>query len=437
MTRNGQSAFTAKSSDVVLPSGPIAALDVGSTTITCMIAEASRPAQGQDYRQALHIVGLGQTAARGMRGGNVASVEDAERAIRVAVDGAERNARKAINAVYVNISGGRAASQSTSANVQTQTGVVSPRDLESCVSLALAKCDIGKRHVLHVNAVSYALDGIESDRPPLGMHGQVLGVTVGVVTVDAAQLRNLSMAVERAHLRVAGFALAPYAAGRGVLLGEEMADGSLVIDLGGATTSYAFFRNGNLAAAGQVQVGGDHITADLAQGLNTTLAHAERLKNMFGSVLPFAHEDREAVAVPLLGERGLDAIQQVPKHVLNSIIMPRLEEIFELLRADIEAQHGGIAVRRVVLTGGASQLEGVRDYAAAQFGCLTRIGIPMVGGGISEPARHGGLAVCAGLLALALKPDRKITMPTAARDHIERQQLGYAQRVGRWLKDAL
>lgn len=438
MKRGGQVGLRQKSGEFAVASGPVAALDVGSSTITCLIADASgRAPQGQDYRQRLQILGIGQTASRGIRNGNIASVEDAERAIRVAVDAAERVARQPITSVHVNVSGGRPSSQTVSAMVKTQTGVVSPRDIETAVSAALSKAEVGRRHVLHLNPVSYGLDGVVAERPPLGMHGEVLGVEVGLVTVEAAHLNNLSLAVERAHLHVAGLSLAPYAAGRGVLLPEEMALGTLVLDMGGATTSFAMFRNGNLAASGAVNVGGDHVTADLAQGLATTLAHAERLKNMFGSVSPFALEDREIIAVPLLGERGVDAIQQVPKHVLASIILPRLEETFELLRKEVAAHGLDGSVARVVLTGGASQLDGVRDFAAAQFGCLTRLGLPMTGPGLPESARHGGIAVAAGLLALAIKPDRHMTMPSAARDHIERQQMGYAKRVGRWLKEAL
>ena len=197
------------------------------------------------------------------------------------------------------------------------------------------------------------------------------------------------------------------------------------------------FRNGNLAASGSVAVGAAHVTADIAQGLATTIAHAERLKTMFGSVLPFAHEDREMLAVPLLGERGVDAIQQVPKHVLNGIILPRVEELIEMVREDLSRHAPPEAITRVVLTGSGGQLQGVRDLAAHHFGCPVRIGQPILGQGAPEAAQQGGMAVSAGLLALSLKPDRRISMPTEAREMLERQQMGYARRVGRWLKEAL
>lgn len=438
MTRGSPLGFRSKVREAVVAPGPVAVLDLGSTKICCAIAEpAERFAQGQDYRNALRITGLGTTVSRGIKNGAISNIDEAERAIRIAVDAAERMAKQAVRTLHVNVSGGRPASLASAGHIRTQTGVVSPRDIENAVSAAIGKAEIGKRHVLHLNPVSYSLDGVVADRPPLGMHGDVLGVEVGIVTLDSSHLRNLNLAVERAHLKAVSFALSAYAAGRGTLFNDELALGTLVIDMGGGTTSYALFRNGNLAASGMVAVGACHVTADIAQGLSTTIAHAERLKTMFGSVLPYAHEDREMLAVPLLGERGVDAIQQVPKHVLNSIIVPRLEETFELLRQDF-SRHGSLeSVGRVVLTGGGSQLQGMRDFAGHHFGCSVRVGQPVFGQGSPEAALQGGMAVSAGLLALALKPDRRLAMPTQARERIERQQMGYARRVGRWLKEAL
>ena len=438
MTLGNPLGFRSKGREMTSPSGPVAVLDVGSTKISCVIAEpAERFAKGQEFRQALRVSGFGTTVSRGIKAGSIANIDDAERAIRVAVDAAERMAKQHVRSVHVNVSGGRPASLACSAHVRTQTGVVSPRDIETAVSAAIGKAEVGRRHVLHLNPVGYSLDGVSTDRPPLGMHGEVLGVEVGIVTLDAAHLRNLTLAVERAHLKVASLSLSAYAAGRGALLADELSLGTLVIDMGGATTSYAVFRNGNLSVSGLIAVGAGHVTADVAQGLTTTLAHAERLKTMFGSVLPFAHEDREMLAMPLLGERGVDSIQQVPKHVLSSIIAPRLEETFELIRQNLDRHVVPGSVSRIVLTGGGSQLQGLREFVGQMFGCAVRIGQPVLGQGAPEAVKQGGMAVSAGLLALALRPDRKLSMPTEARERLERQQMGYARRVGRWLKDAL
>jgi cell division protein FtsA len=219
---------------------------------------------------------------------------------------------------------------------------------------------------LHLMPVSFGRDGVESAAVPMGLHGASLTTEMGVVTVDPAALRNLSLTVERCHLSISGYAVSPYAAARGALAADERSLGTIVIDMGGGTTSVAIFKQGKLASAFVIPVGGMQVTSDVAQGLSTTLAHAERMKTMFGAVWPTGYEDREMLAVPLVGERGVDTVQKVPKSTLSAIIKPRIEEIFDMAiqRLNDNPQLAASA-GRIVLTGGASQLPGLRDLAAA------------------------------------------------------------------------
>jgi cell division protein FtsA len=418
----------------------LASLDIGTTKVCCVIAEAV-PARHKgliDAQPALKILGFGQTASRGVKAGAIINVDEAERAIRLAVDAAERMAERHIHAVHVNVSGGRPQSLVTRAAIRSQTGVISPRDADNAVSEAIAQVDVGARHVLHLMPVSFGLDGVESIDVPMGLHGAELSTEMGVVTVDPAALRNLTMTVERCHLSVSGFAVSPYAAARGALAADERSLGTIVIDMGGGTTSVALFKQGKLASAFVIPVGGLQVTSDVAQGLSTTLAHAERMKTMFGAVLPAGYEDREMLAVPLVGERGVDTVQKLPRSVLNGIIGPRIEEIFELVIQRLNEQPQLAATAgRVVLTGGASQLPGLRDLAAAMFGRPVRLGQPQPQAGMPELSRSNGFAAAYGLLALAASPDKHYAMPQAAQAAIDRSQLTYAQRVGRWLAEAI
>mgnify|MGYP000931702217 CR=1 FL=1 len=418
----------------------LASLDVGTTKICCVIADAlpSKHKGLTDAQPALKILGFGQTASRGVKAGSIINVDEAERAIRQAVDAAERMAERHINAVHVNVSGGRPLSQVTRGSVQTLGGVVSPRDADNAVSNAIAQVDVGQRQVLHLMPVAFSLDGVESPAVPMGLHGSTLTTDMGVVTVDPAALRNLSLTVERCHLSVSGFAVSPYAAARGALAADERALGTIVIDMGGGTTSVAIFRQGKLASAFVIPVGGMQVTADVAQGLSTTLAHAERMKTMFGAVWPAGYEDREMLAVPLVGERGVDTVQKLPKSALCAIIKPRIEEIFDLVIQRLNEQPQLAAMAgRVVLTGGASQLPGLRDHAQLMFGRQVRLGQPQPQAGMPEMARSSGFAAAFGLLNLAAQPDKLYAMPQAAQAAIDRSQLTYAQRVGRWLKEAI
>jgi cell division protein FtsA len=418
----------------------ISALDIGSTKICCLIAEVQPPRQkGQvDAKHLLKVIGFGQTASRGVRGGAIVDVNEAECAIRLAVDAAERMAQTAISDVYVSVSGGRPQSHCHSGKVRTQSGVVGPRDLENAVSAALAHVSVGKRTLMHLVPVGHSLDGVSNISTPLGMHGEVLGADVGVTTIEPTYLRNLELAVERAHLRGVGFVVAPYAAAKAALTPDEFSLGSIVIDLGGALTSVGLFNNGQLIAADSVPLGGMHVTSDIAQGLSTTMAHAERMKTLFGNVLPDGHGDREMLAVPMLGERGVDTVNKVPMSHLTSILRPRLEEIFELVRDKISGPtFASQAASRVVLTGGGSQMPGIRDLATAILGRQVRLGHAVALAGLPEHARHAGFAVATGTLCYALNPDRHYSVPQEAAVAFQRAQMGYVRRVGQWLAEAL
>ncbi len=418
----------------------IAALDIGSTKISCLIAEVQPPKMRGvfDPRQLIKVIGVGQTASRGIRAGTVVDVNEAECAVRIAVDAAERTAQTSISEVMVSVSGGKPASSCFSGRVRTQSGVVGPRDLDFAISQALSTIEIGKRTILHLSPVNHVLDGVSNIAQPLGLHGDALQSDIGVTTLEPSYLRNLSAAIERAHLHPAGFVLAPYAAAKAALTPDELSLGAIVIDMGGAVTSIAFMRNGKLVAADSLALGGQLVTNDVAQGLSTPLAHAERMKTLWGNVLPGGHGEREMLSVPLVGERGTDTIQKVPKSYLTNILQARLEEMFEMIRQRLEAPGfaaaGGM---RVVLTGGASQLSGLRELAAAMLGRPVRLGNAASLNGMPEHMRHAGFAVATGALVYAAAPDQHYAVPQEAQAHLQRANMGYARRVGQWLAEAL
>ena len=419
----------------------VAALDIGSTKISCLIARAtvSDPKSNIDPRQQLRILGFGQTLSRGVKFGAIIDIDEAERAIRLAVDAAERMAETAISDVYVSVSGGRVQSASFSARIQTQTGVVSPRDLDCAITTALSQVKVGKRTILHVQPNNYVLDGASEVNSPLGMHGDVLQADIGVTSVEPAYLRNVSLAVERSHLRSAGFVIAPYAAAKSCLTVDELQLGCTVIDMGGAITSIGHFSNGQLLAADTIMVGGGHVTSDIAQGLSTTIAHAERMKTMWGNVLAEGHGAQEMLAVPLLGERGADTVHKVPKSYLSNILRPRVEETLELIRDKIAAVPNSArsTTCRVVLTGGASQLTGLRELATAILGVPVRLGQPVGITNLPDRASNSAFAAVSGALVYAARPDRHFAIPQEAVAHFQRAQMGYARRVGQWLAEAL
>ncbi len=419
--------------------GLVAALDIGSTKISCVIGEVvsqnRRTADGTEA-SALRILGFGCQISRGTRSGAIVDLDQAERAIRLAVDAAERMAKRTIASVYVNVAGGRPQSNAYTATVETETGRVTAQDIEKATRAALAQGHQSGRRTLHTAPAQYHLDDARGVARPLGMFGKLLTAEVNVVSAEPAALRNLALVIERCHLSVADYVVAPYAASRAVLAEDETKLGATLIDMGGATTGIAAFNDDQLVFADVIPIGGMHITHDIARGLSTTIAHAERMKTLWGSAMATVIDDRETVAVPLLGERGIDTIYHAPKSMLTGIIRPRLEEILEMVRERIEqANFARLASSRMVLTGGGSELTGMREIAAQWLNRQVRLGAPLPIAGMPEGARSPAFATAMGLLNYALKPDVHHTAAVTRQAMAEREA-GYLRRVGKWIVDS-
>jgi cell division protein FtsA len=412
----------------------IAALDIGTTKIACLIAEVLKPKHGEEAAD-LRIRGFGHQASRGVKAGSVVDLEAADRVIRLTVDAAERMAGKTIGEVVVGVAGGRPRCDVFTGETRIMANDVGAVDKQRAISSALQKLDPGQRAVLHTAPVRYHIDDAHGIRDPLGMFGQRLSVEVNAVTVEPGPLRNLALAVGRCHLDVKDYVITPYAGARAVLAGDEFVLGSTYVEMGGGTTGIAAFHDGKLVFADVVPIGGQHITNDIARGLSTSIAHAERLKTLYGSALGAMNDERETLAVPLLGERGVDKIQQVPRSALVAIIRPRVEEILEIVRDRIVASaFGRLAGHRVVIGGGGSQLTGIREMAAQILNRPVRGGVQGPNHAMPESARSPSFAVAAGLLDYALKPDR--AMGFSGLEPHRSPGGNYISRVGKWIKES-
>jgi cell division protein FtsA len=320
--------------------------------------------------------------------------------------------------------------------VKARTGQVTQADIDAASQAALSQVRQGTRAILHAVPAQFHLDDARGVTSPLGMFGEELTVDVHTVLAEPAAIRNLALCLERCHLAIADHAMAPYAAAKSVLAEDELKLGVALIEMGGAVTSIAGFHDGHLVFADVIPLGGQHITNDIARGLSTTIAHAERMKTLWGSALASVVDEREMVAVPLLGERGVDTVHHVPKSMLTGIIRPRLEETFDMIRERIErASLSALAGSRVVLTGGASQLTGVRETASQWLNRQVRLGTPLPSLGLPDVARSAGFAVAAGLLVYGLKPDRHCDI-AADRGPETLEQRGYLCRVGKWIAES-
>lgn len=413
-------------------SGVVAALDVGSSKVSCFIAKVE-PGRMANGHVPMRVVGIGHQVSRGIRAGTVVDMDAAEEAIRIAVDAAERMAGITIREVLVTVSGGEPRSQTVGVKSKLQSSEVTDDDLARLIGHAQENFQPEGREVLHAIPTNYSIDDSRGVRDPRGMFCDKVGVEVHMVSTQRGALRNLEICVERCHLSVSGIAVSPYASGLACLVEDEMDLGVAVLDMGGGTTSLAVFFEGAMVYCDSVSIGGNHITNDIARGLSTPLAHAERMKTLYGSALASPSDEREMIDVPQVGETDSDSANHIPRSMLTGIIQPRLEETFELVRDRLEASgYGRLAGRRVVLTGGASQLNGARELAARMLDKQVRVGQPIRIAGLADATGGPAFSACAGLLSYS----QMSPLEAAAHDPDgEAAPRGHIRKLGRWLKE--
>ncbi|MCG5244276.1 cell division protein FtsA [Azospirillum doebereinerae] len=409
--------------------GIVAALDVGSTKVCCIIARMDEPGS-------FRVIGVGHQIATGIRAGSIIDMEAAETSIGAAVHAAEQMAGETIRDVVANLSMGHPRSHAFNAQIPVYGQEVTEGDIRRAMAHARTLQAGPDQTLIHTIPLGFNLDAARGIRDPRGMYGNQLGAQLHVVTASSGAIRTLRTCVARCHLDIESMVVSPFASGLACLVEDEMEMGAACIDIGGGGTTISIFSEGNLVWTGAVPLGGRHVTNDIAHGLATPLVHAERLKALYGSARSNPADEREMIEVPQVGEdeRSESSTASTPRSFLVNIIQARMEEIFEEIRSVLE--HSGYARlvgRRVVLTGGASQLPNTRELAQHILDKQVRIGRPTRIAGLNEV--HGGPAfsTAAGLLLHAVRNPTELMV--TGQEAVS--NTGLLGRVGLWLRENL
>ncbi|MBC8338127.1 MAG: cell division protein FtsA [Rhodospirillales bacterium] len=413
--------------------GLVAALDVGTNKVCCLIAR-HEPAAGTAPEDGLKIIGIGHQVSRGLRSGTIVDLDETEASIRAAVEAAEQMAGENISGVVVNLTGGQPKSRLIAYEVSIAGHEIGDADLRRILDPAVLTDGMAKeRELEHSIPVGYSVDGNRGVRDPRGMFGERLGVNMHVISALSGPVRNLETSIQRCHLEVQNKVVTPYASALSTLVEDETQLGVTCVDMGGGTTSIAVYFDGELVNIDVLPVGGGHVTSDIARGLSTPLDQAERMKTLFGSVLASSSDDREIIKAPLVGEENSAEANNIPRSMLIGIIRPRIEETFEMVRDRLaETGFDKVAGQRVVLTGGASQLTGVRELAASILEKQIRMGRPRPIEGMAEAIAGPAFSTAAGLLQYAIS--NKAEVPSAAYCPPEQMNRGFG-RIGQWLRE--
>jgi len=364
-------------------------LDIGTSKVTAVIGE--RAVDG-----VLDIIGVGTVPSEGIRGGAVVNLEKATEAIQRAVQEAQHAPGVEVQDVFVAVGGPHLQSYTSNGLAVIRRGqTIKPEDVERAIEQARAYPLDADRELLHVVPLEFRVDGQEGIHDPVGMTGVRLEVDVLLVSAPGGPLANLKRAVEAAGLNVQGLAAAPYASGLGVLQPEEREMNVVVLDLGAGSTGVAFFKEGRLAFAEVLPLGGDHITSDLAKLLKIPFEEAERIKKKYGAAIPEIVDPDILVDLSAAGHAG-----GVPAPELARIIRPRVREIFRLARNALEDRIGPLEVNasKLILTGGSALLPGIDELARDEFRLPVRLGRPTGIDSLADLVASPAYATAVGLI---------------------------------------
>ncbi len=399
----------------------IGALDVGSNKVACLIFEMPATRAGQT--SAPRILGVGHQRSRGLKSGVITDANEAETAIRSAVAQAERTAGVTLQSVYAAITCGRLSSLSFAAHAQIE-GSVRDGDIARVFEGARAYAERGDRTLVHMNRKAFRLDGAAGGDDPRGLAAARLTADMHAVTADDGAFANLMHVVERCHLNVAGLVAAPYASALAVTSEDERRFGVTVVDMGGGTTTWAAFHEGQFVNCEVLATGGHHLTFDIAQILRCSLAEAERIKALYASMVNAKSDvsDRFSFSPSPSAESGF---HQMSRADLCEVVRPRIDAVLQTIATKLKAS--GCGGGQVVLTGGASQLVGMAAHAAEYFDGPVRLGRPQALPGLVTGADSPAFASVVGL---------GLVVPDSRRDALDGSQGpsgGYLSRVGRWI----
>ena len=413
-------------------SGLIAALDLGSSKVTCVIARLTTGVSSNQVTA--RVVGIGHQKSHGLKSGSVIDLDAAEATIRATVEVAESMVGENIHKVFVNLSCGKPKSKLVAHEADIGGREIEEADLYRVLTADQVTAGTpADREMIHSIPVGYSVDDNRGVRDPRGMYGARLGANVHLVTAQRGPVKNLRTVIDRCQLEIEAMVATPFASALACLVDDERQLGTTCIDIGGGVTSLAIFCDGELVHTDVIPLGGGHMTNDIARGLSTPLESAERMKTLFGCVIPSPSDDAEMITVPLIGEDKEAAQTQVPRSVLVGIVRPRAEEIMELVRDRLAASGFDKAIgQRVVLTGGASQLSGLAELAGDVLGRQVRLARPRGVEGLSEAVSGPGFATSVGLIRYAVENPLEV----AGGDFQPiKERSGAFGRFGQWLRE--
>ncbi len=364
-------------------------LDIGTSKIACIVAEAAPDGK-------LDVIGIGTHPSRGLRKGVVVNIESTVESIRLAVEEAELMAGVDIHSVYTGIAGSHIRGYNSHGVVASKGSEITAEDVERVIDAAKAMNIPADQKILHILPQEYIIDNQDGIREPIGMSGVRLEAKVHIVTGAVSSAQNIIKCCNRCDLDVADMVLEQVASSEAVLMQDEKDIGVVLVDIGGGTTDIAVFLDGAIRHTAVIPIGGDHLTNDLVIGLRTSAREADQLKRKYGACMVSLVPPEEQIEIPSVGGRDP---RPMPRQVMAQILEPRVEELFEMIKNELQRSgYQELVAAGLVLTGGSSLLEGMVELAEDIFDMPVRLGRPHGVGGLVDVVSSPIYATGVGLI---------------------------------------
>lgn len=385
----------------------IAGLELGSSKIATLIAQVQ--VDPTSFESTINIVGVASVESKGVKKGQIVDIEDVVDATISSVEAAERMAGYNLDSAYLALGGAHVSSQNSHGVVAVSDpdGEVSPDDVERVIEAASAISLPSSREVIHVLPKEYVVDGESGVKDPVGMSGVRLEVETHLVTASQAAVKNLRKAVNEVGIQIDGLVFTGLASSEAVLTPTEKELGCVLVDIGGGTTSVAAFIDGALSYSGVIPIGGKNVTNDLAIGLRVSLDAAEKIKIALSNENKKSKGKGEEEDQMNLERLGVSEVKKISKKTLTEgIIRPRLNEMFTMVRLDLEK--AGIANRipsGVIVTGGGAETIGIMESAKRMMSLPVRVAKPRGVGGLIDDVITPSFATPVGLILHGVKEE--------------------------------
>ncbi len=379
----------------------IVALDIGTSKVCALVGEISERGQ-------LEIIGKGTSPMKGTRRGNIINLDQAVEAVKKAVDECEVMAGLQIESAYVGVAGDHIRSVN-SRGVVSVTGKhkeISREDIDRVIEASKSINIPSELELLHVIPREFVVDGQDGIHDPLGMTATRLEANVHIVTGARTHNQNVLTCVNKAGIAVQELVLEQLAAAEAVLTQDEREMGVLLMDLGGGTTDYAVFLEGNVIHTNVLPVGAGHFTSDISVVLRTPMEDAERIKKRYGCALASLVMEDDPIEVPTVGGR---APKILSRQELTGILEPRAAEIAKLVYRDLEKVGLDKEIRSgVVVVGGGAEMDGIVEMVEQVFDQQARKGVPRGVGGLADTVSGPEWAAASGLLLWGLRDQTRV-----------------------------